>query len=139
MKFLKFKSQKETNINVGKYLVDWDKIVSKPQKNTKDFLFPFWRYDVVLEEFMIPGSRLRVDLINCSKRIAVEVSPDSTHKNFNKFMHKSRASGYLKTFKSDLDKEQWLLDNGFAYVKLTDKELKNLDKNEIEQQFNIIL
>jgi len=139
MKFQKLNSTGTINVSLDKYLIDWDHVVSKPQKKVKDFVFTFWKTDVVLEEFMIPGSRLRIDLLNISKKIAIEVSPNSTHKNFNPFMHGSRASGYLKTFKSDIQKKEWIKSSGFGYVKLTDLELKTLDRDSIEKQFNITL
>ena len=139
MKFKKLKTGKEVNISVDKYYINWDKQISKPQKAVKDFVYPLWKYDNVLEEFVIPGSRLRIDILNLSKKIAIEVSPDSTHKNFNKFMHGSRATGYLNTFKRDSEKIKWIEENGFDFIEITDTELKNLNKKDIETKFNVIL
>lgn len=138
MKFRKLLSDAVINVNISKYRIDWDKKVSGPQKKTKDFLRPYWETDVVLEEFMIPGSRLRIDLFNITQKIAIEVSPDSTHKNFNKFMHRTRG-GYLETFKKDLKKQEWIENSGYKYIALTDIELKQLNKKFIEEEFNIIL
>jgi hypothetical protein len=129
MKFKKLNSNVEIDVNISKYSVDWERKVSKPQKAVKDFLFPHWKLDRVLEEFMIPGSRLRIDLMNISQRIAVEISPDSTHKDFNPFMHKNRISGFLGVKKRDMSKYDWITDNGFKYVLITDEELKNLNLN----------
>lgn len=126
MKFKKLNSNVEIDVNISNYSIDWDKKVSKPQKMVKDFLFPHWKLDRVLEEFMIPGSRLRIDLINMSSKIAVEVSPDSTHKNFNPFMHKNRITGFLGGLKRDSSKYDWIIANGFKYVLITDAELKDL-------------
>ena len=87
MKFYSIKGANLVNINITKYLIDWDYVVSKPQKKVKDFLFPFWKSKVVLEEFKLPSpSRSRVDLINLTDRIAIEVSPSGSH-SFNPFFH----------------------------------------------------
>lgn len=76
---------------------------------------------------MIPGSKLRADLINLTTKIFLEVSPNSTHKKFNPFMHGSRI-GFLGTVKRDEQKRVWAEQNGFQYIELTDIHLKNLTK-----------
>lgn len=128
---MKFKtlSGREVNIAVTKYNIDWERKVSKPQKAVKDFLFPWWRQDHVLEEFMIPGSRMRIDLLNLSSRVAVEVSPDSSHK-FNKFFHKDRVGGFLASVKRDLKKEEWILANDFKLISVYSTD--NLDEIFLE-------
>ena len=108
-----------------KYRVDWDKSVSKPQKMVKDALRPFWGSDEVYEELVIPSSRLRVDLINFTKMIAVEVSPSSSHE-YNDFFNKNR-SNYLASKKRELKKFNWLEINCIKWVEITDVGLKNFD------------
>jgi hypothetical protein len=128
VKFSKLNNpEKIVNISVSKYLVDWDRKVSKPQLATKLFLRQYWETSTILEEFIIPGSRLRVDLINLTTKVFLEVSPNSTHKKFNPFMHGSRI-GFLGTIKRDEQKRVWAEQNGFHYVELTDLNLKNLSK-----------
>ena len=62
-----------SKVNVpSKSNVDWDKKVSTPQFKVKSFLQDFWKNDVIVEEFIIPGSKFRIDLFNFSKKIAVE-------------------------------------------------------------------
>ena len=120
---------REVKVNPSKYLVDWDRVVSKPQKQVKDALFPIWAADYVCEEFYIPGSKMRIDLINFSKKIVVEVSPKGSHK-YNEFFNKNR-SNYLRSTKRDISKAEWCEKNGFRYVEIKDKELKEggiLDK-----------
>jgi hypothetical protein len=128
VKFSKLNNpEKIVNISISKYLVDWDRKVSKPQLATKSFLRQYWETSTILEEFVIPGSKLRADLINLTSKIFLEVSPNSTHKKFNPFMHGSRI-GFLGTIKRDEQKRVWAEQNGFQYVELTDLHLNNLTK-----------
>lgn len=128
MKFTKLNNPNvQSNVILTKYLVDWDRKVSGPQLKVKQFLRPYWESCQVLEELLIPGSRLRADLINLTTKVFVEVSPNSTHKKFNPFMHGSRMK-FLGTIKRDEQKRVWAEQNGFFYVELTDIHLKNLSK-----------
>lgn len=113
---------REVNVNVTKYLIDWDKIVSKPQKQVKDALKPIWQRQLVCEEFRIPSSKMRIDLINFSLKIVVEVSPKGSHK-FNKFFNKNR-SNFLSAVKRDISKAEWCENNGFRFVEIVDEDLK---------------
>ena len=132
MKITKYLSDVTISPPWGRYKIDWDRIVSKPQKLVKDFLRPKWQFDRVFEEFVIPGSKFRIDLINLTKMIAVEISPDSVHKNFNKFFHGSR-SGLYKKRQADNRKEDWAIKNGFFFVSLSDCELKNLSYHMFDE------
>lgn len=140
MRLKKFNSNKEVDVNLGQYKIDWEHAVSKPQKKFKDFVFPYWARHVVLEEFMIPGSRKRIDIINVTRNYVIEISPEAVHAKFNPFMHGSRA-GYLKKLKADLDKEKWAEINGFKFIEVVDVDLleENLTKEYYEEKFDIIL
>jgi hypothetical protein len=129
---------KLVNVNINQYLIKWDRKVSGPQKKVKDFLFPFWKNDIMLEELRLPGSKLRLDLINLTRKIIIEVSPDKIHTQYNKFMHGSRA-GFLKKLKSDAKKLEWAEKSGFKFIELYDKDLENLSKQYIKENFNIDL
>lgn len=113
------------SVNPNQYLIDWDKEISKHQKKVSDFLRTFWQKDLVLCEFRIPGSLLRVDLMNVTKKIIVETSPDEIHKNYNPFMHKNRAN-FLKKLKADNQKMDWAEKAGYTYIELDSNEIKNL-------------
>lgn len=115
------------NLVITKYLIDWNRKVSKPQLAVKSFLQPYWENFCVLEEMLLPGSKMRADLVNISLKIFLEISPDSTHLKFNKFMHGS-PMGYLGTIKRDQKKKEWAEQNGFLYIELNDIDLKNLTK-----------
>ena len=73
--------------SVSKYLINWNKKSrSKVQFKTKKFLEPFWRGHIVYEEFPVYGSRMTVDILNATKKLAVEVQ-GKQHGEFNKFFH----------------------------------------------------
>lgn len=116
---------KEISINPFQYIINWDTKVSKPQKKVTDFLQPYWKSDLVLQEFRIPGSLLRIDLFNVSKKIVVEVSPDELHSNYNPFLHKDRAR-FLQKLKADNQKMTWAERNELLFVELTSSDIKNL-------------
>ena len=124
MKFKKLNSQKVVNVAITDYVIDWNHKVSGPQKLVKDFLKPYWKADCILEEFRIPGSKLRIDLFNISKHIVLEVSPIQ-HQEFNEFFHKTRA-GFLQALKRDMDKRKWAEDNEFTFIELYEDDLSNL-------------
>lgn len=129
---------KQRKVYPSKYKVDWDsKRASEPQFRTKQFLKEFWLGDNVYEEFVIPGSRLRIDLINFSKMLAIEVSGQQ-HESFSKFFHKTRI-GFIKSIKRDFQKIKWLESNNISLIELYDYETLDLSKNKIEKKFNISL
>lgn len=140
MKVYKNRSNALVNVSIEKYLIDWEKKVSAPQKKVKDLLFPFWKHEIVLEEFRIPGvGKLRVDLMKVSgQKVIIEISPRSSH-SFNKFFHGSREGGFLQAVKRDLDKQEWAEKNGFIYCELRDNDLKNLSVDLLKNDFGIIL
>lgn len=137
MKLTKLIGSKIINV-VIKGDIDWDKKVSKPQKSVKDFLFPFWKFDQVTEEFVIPGSILRIDLFNITKKIAIEVSPDEYHITFNQWLHKNR-SKFLSKIKSDEMKREWCKRNSINLVELYSEEIKNLSEELFKTKYNILL
>jgi len=126
------------NKNVSKYLIDWDgKCRSKIQLKVKQFLKEFWENHVVYEEFPVFGTRLKVDLVNITKRIAVEVQGQQ-HTTYNKFFHGSR-TGYWKSIKRDVQKDNWLVSNDFHLIEVNYDEVDKLSKSFFEKQFNVIL
>jgi hypothetical protein len=117
---------REVNVNLSKYKVKWDEFrASGAQSRAKQFFKPWWVADQVCEEFKIPGSRLRIDLINFSKRIVVEISGQQ-HEKFVKFYHKNR-QGFLKSIKRDFKKINWVKNiMGFNFVEVYDSEVDDL-------------
>lgn len=138
MKLPKLYSSKFVSVNLAEYSINWDYAVSKPQKAASDFLRPFWAADLVLSELRIPGSLLRIDIVNITRKIAVEISPDALHKNFNPFLHKNRA-GFLKKLKADVKKNEWIESVGWQLIELTDNDIKNLSKELFLTKFDVVL
>lgn len=138
MKFSKLNSDKIVNVNIFNYRLDFNKIQgSRPEVAVKKFLKPYWSNDLVLEEFIIPGSRLRIDIVNISKMIVLEVSPASTH-SFNKFFHKNVAV-FADRLKKEIFKRDWCIKHKFNYIELEDEELANLTKKMFLEKFNVTL
>ena len=136
MKFKGVNSNKEINVNVTPYLIKWAKKsgVSGPQQLVNKALYPYWKNHVVLAEFRLPKSLYRADLINLTLKIFLEVSPESTHGKFNKFMHGSRA-GYLGVIKRDEEKRIWAENNGFTYVEVMDDDFIEFEEGRVKQWF----
>ena len=118
---------RERNVNLKKYLIDWDEdSCSKFQTSIKTFLKPYWKTHVVTEEFRIPSSKLRCDIINWSKKIVIE-GQSSIHGKFVEHFHGSRA-GYLNSWRRDLEKEKWINKIGFTFVEIYEEDIKNLSR-----------
>jgi len=112
---------------VSKYLIKWNKKSrSKIQFKVKQFLKKYWENQIVYEEFPVYGSRMTVDIVNATKKIAIEVQ-GRQHKEFNKFFHKTRGN-YLESIKRDYIKREWLEKNGFVLIEVEEKEINKLSK-----------
>ena len=136
-KFFKPNSKVQINVNIQEYFVDWNRVVSKPQKQVKDFLRPYWKSHIVLEEFRIPSTLWRVDLINMTRRIAVEVSPKGSH-SFNTFFHRDRFK-FGAAMDRDNNKAKWVENNGFVFVEVFDDDLDNLSPEWFKSKYDIDL
>ncbi len=131
-KVTKLNSSRQVSLILSEYLIDWDHAVSKPQKAVKDFLRPYWEGRVITEELRIPGSLLRVDLMDWSRHIAVEVSPKGSH-SFNPFFHKNRVK-FGAAMGRELGKAEWLEQNGFKLVEIFDEDIPNLSREWFAEQ-----
>ena len=124
---------------VSKYLIDWDdKSKSKIQFKTKQFLKPYWQNHIVYEEFPVYGTKLKVDFINATKKIAIEVN-GTQHSKFNKFFHNNSRANYLESIKRDVKKREWLELNNFLIVEIEQNEVDKLSKQWFKKEFNITL
>lgn len=123
MTFLDLKGRKKTLKNSKKYLVNWHgETRSKGQTALKKFLYPFWKDDMVLEEMPLVGSLMRFDIINLTRKIAVEFD-GRAHHEFVKHFHKTR-NGFLRHIKRDIQKEDFLEINKITLVRVrNEKEL----------------
>jgi hypothetical protein len=124
------------NKNVSKYLIDWDKKSrSKIQFRIKQFLKEHWQNHIVYEEFPVYGTRLKVDILNATKKIAVEVNGNQ-HTSFNKFFHKTRIN-FLQSLKRDHKKLEWLKTNDFELIEIEEKEVPLVTYKFIKDKFGI--
>ena len=113
---------------VRKYLIKWNKKSrSQIQFKVKQFLKPYWENQIVYEEFPVYGSKMKVDILNATKKIAIEVQ-GKQHTEFNKFFHKTRGN-YLESIKRDYQKREWLKQNKFKLVEIEEEEIKKLSKS----------
>lgn len=139
MKFFKLNSKIQVSVSVEKYRLDWDnpRHVSKPQTAVVDFLRPYWKAHVVLFEFRIPGGLTRLDLVNLQRRIAIEVSPSSSH-SWNAFFHKDR-NKFRRAVARDLSKIDWCAQNGFTLIELGDEDLADLTAEMFLEKHGVTL
>lgn len=126
MKVTGLHGNRQYRLKEADYLIDWNPVreVSRPQALVKQFLYPYWKAFIVGEEVMIPGSKCRLDIVNFTRRIVVEVSPESSH-SFNSFFHGNRVR-FGAAVQRDLDKQDWCERNRFAYIELTTDDIANL-------------
>jgi hypothetical protein len=130
---------KLVNKNVRNYLVDWQgKSRSKLQFKFKEFFYPYWKNHIVYEEFPVYGSMLKVDLLNATKKIAVEIQGNQ-HESFNKFFHDNSRLKYLQSIKRDVKKGKWLEMNEFKFLELYEDDLKLLSPQYIEEKCGILI
>ena len=92
------------NYNVNKYLINWTgKCRSDIQFFVKTFLRPYWQSQIVYEEFTVYGSILKVDILNATRKIGIEIQ-GKQHYNFNKHFHNNSSAKYLQSIKNDYKK-----------------------------------
>lgn len=129
---------KLVNKNVSRQLIKWDgKSGSIIQFRVKQFLKQYWRGHVVYEEFPVYGSLLRVDILNASYRIAIEVQGEQ-HTKFHYF-HGGQPMNYLEGIKRDVKKQEWLEKNNFKLVEINYDEIDKLSPAFFLEKFNVAL
>ena len=123
--------------SVSKYLINWNKKSrSKVQFKTKKLLEPFWKGHIVYEEFPVYGSRMTVDILNATKKLAVEVQ-GKQHGEFNKFFHSNSRLKYLEGIKRDIKKAEWLENNGFILLEIEEDEVDSLSLEFFLEKFGM--
>ena len=121
--------------NARKYLVKWEaESRSKFQFSVKEFLFPYWRTDIVFEEFRIVGTRLSFDLYNANKKIAIEVQ-GAQHTKYVKFFHGNRMK-YIDQLKRDDKKFRFCEINEIKLVEIYPNDKINID---LFESFGVVL
>lgn len=125
-------SGKEFNLNKPlRFLVKWDgKSRSNFQFQTKKFLEPYWKRDVVFEEFPIPRTKMSLDFFNLSTNVAIEVQ-GSQHLHYNRFFHGNTNYKYLTQLKRDQYKFDFCKEYGIILVEIY--SLEELTKEFFEK------
>ena len=124
-------------INDSKYRINWGKkSCSELQFAVKQFLKPFCQNHVFFEEYRLPGTLLRVDFLDATRKIAFEVC-GKQHYEYVAFFSRNRV-GYLNQFKRDVKKSEILEKNGYLLIIITKKDLP-LTKNWFVEKYKIYL
>lgn len=124
--------------NVSRYIIKWDgKSRSKLQFKVKQFLKPYWRGHIVYEEFPVYGSRLSVDILNASFKLAIEVQGEQ-HTQFHYF-HAGKPVNYLDGIKRDVKKQEWLEKNDFKLIEINYDEIEKLSSEFFKSQYGVDL
>ena len=127
------------NKNVNKQLIKWSKKSrSKIQFKVKAFLRPFWQSHIVYEEFPVYGTRMKVDILNATNKIAIEVQ-GLQHEQFNKFFHKNSRTNYLEGIKRDYQKGRWLEQNNFKLLEIRLEVVDDLSVEFFMEKFQVLL
>ena len=129
---------KLTKKNVTPYIIRWDgPSKSKLQFRVKQFLKPYWQGHIVYEEFPVYGTALRVDILNATLRIAIEVNGPQ-HSEFHYF-HNSQPLNYLAGVKNDVKKMEWLQRNDFIFIEINYDEVSTLTRKFFLEKFGVKL
>ncbi len=132
----KLHSNRQINVNISKYIINWKKAPSKGQQELQDFLYKYWRYHVVCAELRIPGCLFRLDIVNITNHIILEYSP-SHHFEFNEFFHKNK-SNFGQSISRDFQKQEWAALNDFRLIEITEEDFP-LEKDSFEKKFDLKL
>lgn len=138
---MKWKTLKgrEKNIPMQKYLADWDApCLSKFQFNVLQFLRKYWENHVVYLELPVAGTKMRIDIYNASKRIAVECDGNQ-HVGFNKFFHNNNRVLYWKQLDRDDKKGKYCDLNNVQLVRVFEDDLKDLSREWFKKNYEIDL
>ena len=118
MKFKTLNGKERYLKNAKKYLINWEaQSKSKLQWNVKQFLIPYWKYDIVFEELRIVSTRLSLDFFNASKKIAVEVQ-GKQHLTYTPYFHGTNRQNWVTQLKRDDLKLDFCLTNGIKLIEI---------------------
>jgi len=134
----KFRSDRLVLVKTGPYRVKWDgECRSKFQANVKKWLEPYWHNHLCVEEWPIPGTRLRIDLVNLTLKVIVETS-GAQHVKFTPYFHTDNRFNWHGQIKRDEHKREWAEANGFKFVEIYDEDMP-LTKQFFKEKYDIDL
>ena len=122
-----------------KYTINWDKeSKSAMQKTVKDFLRPYWESSVCFEEMPCVGTRLSLDIVNASRKVAVEVQGQQHEKHIPYFHGESKLA-YVDQIVRDADKAQWCEVNDLILVEIYARHIPTLSVEWFEESYGVVL
>ncbi|NJO61255.1 MAG: hypothetical protein HC836_24280 [Richelia sp. RM2_1_2] len=74
------------------------------------------------EEMPLVGTRMKLDLVNITRKIIIETC-GKQHEKYVPFFHKNNEQELLKQMKRDLSKSKWAEINGFSYIEIYERDL----------------
>jgi hypothetical protein len=118
--------------NVSKNRINWEGTSkSEFQRIVKQALFPFWKNEIVYEEFPVFGTRLSVDFYNATRLIAVEVQ-GIQHMKYTPYFHARGRDDFLQQIKKDEKKRQFCLYNQITLVEIFPEEKDKLTPDKLK-------
>ena len=136
MRVKRLNSNKEVLIRVNKYLINWGNSGdSGLERQFRDLIYPYWKGQIILFQCPVIGTLLRIDFVNCNKRLAIEIDGPQ-HESYNKYMHGNRA-GYLSSIKRDIFKERFCEQNNIKLLRLKQYDLDNFSPKYILETFGV--
>lgn len=137
MRVFDINGRREILLRTNKYLINWSENgASKLETRFKELIFPYWRNQIILEQLRIPGSLLRVDFLNCNKKLAVEINGPQ-HDKFNPHFHKNSRVNFASSIRRDIKKINWCEKNGITVLELVEDDLDWFSPKYILDRFGI--
>jgi len=116
MKFNTLSGYKKSK-DVATYLINWDlKSLSIFQTRVKSQLYPYWKRHVVYEEFPVVGTKMTLDFVNLTLRVAIEVQ-GKQHFEYTPYFHKSRLD-FGEQIERDSMKQEWCELNNIKLIEV---------------------
>jgi hypothetical protein len=93
------------------------------QGKVGEYLQEKYRFEVILEEFVIPSSRLSVDFFIPKQGIVIEID-GVQHDKHVPYFHKDQkvSTKFAGQVKRDINKEQWVLYNNYTMIRINNEE-----------------
>lgn len=127
------------DVNMTQYLIDWDGDQDSEQSSElADFLYPYWKHDIVCVQVPCVGTRMSYDYVNATKRIIIEYDGAQHDKLVLGHFHRTR-SDYVAQIKRDLLKNQLAEKNGFKMVRIKPDDLSKLSREWFKETWEITL
>ena len=138
MKFIVPETNREVWVNISKYRVDWEKPCrSKFQTEVKKFLYPYLKTHIVAEELRLPKTRLTVDLVDFTTKVAYEIQ-GKQHQEYVSFFQ-GNPTNLFKQWGRDAKKEKFLEHNGYTLIQILPDDLEKLSVKFFKEKFGVNL